>query len=103
MSSFIFTDIKVSTANDLRRQLREIVPNDESSKIFCPNGSSSAVTPLMENKCSDRQAAPSVFGRTNDAVGNSIPGFQDKYRVTSGLDTSYKLEDVGGFPNYYSR
>ncbi len=49
--------------------------NDEGSKIFCPNGASAAVSPLMENKCGDRQALPSVYGRTEDAMGNSIPGF----------------------------
>ena len=49
--------------------------NDEGSKIFCPNGSSAAVSPLMENKCGDRQALPSVYGRTEDNMGNSIPGF----------------------------
>ena len=49
--------------------------NDAGSKIFCPNGPSAAVSPLMENKCGDRQALPSVYGRTEDAMGNSIPGF----------------------------
>lgn len=49
--------------------------NDEGSKIFCPNGASAAVSPLMENKCGDRQALPSVYGRTEDSMGNSIPGF----------------------------
>ena len=49
--------------------------NDEGSKIFCPNGPSAAVSPLMENKCGDRQAMPSVYGRTQDTMGNSIPGF----------------------------
>ena len=29
----------------------------------------------MENKCGDRQALPSVYGRTEDIMGNSIPGF----------------------------
>ena len=38
-------------------------------------GTSSAVSPLMEKKCGDRQALPSVFGRTDDAMGNSVPGF----------------------------
>jgi len=28
----------------------------------------------MENKCGDRLALPSVYGRTQDVVGNSIPG-----------------------------
>ena len=49
--------------------------DDGRSKIFCPNGTSSAVSPLMENKCGDRQALPSVFGRTDDVMGNSVPGF----------------------------
>lgn len=69
-------DIKFSNAAQLRRQLREIAPmNDEGSKLFCPNGPSSAVSPLMENKCGDRQALPSVYGRRDDAMGNSVPGF----------------------------
>ena len=49
--------------------------NSEGSKIFCPNGPSAAVSPLMENKCGDRLALPSVYGRTDDVLGNSIPGF----------------------------
>lgn len=69
-------EIQVKTARDLRAELAEIVPqNSEGSKIFCPNGPSAAVSPLMENKCGDRQAIPSVYGRTEDVVGNSIPGF----------------------------
>lgn len=69
-------EIKFSSASSLRAQLREIAPmNDEGTKIFCPNGPSAAVSPMMENKCSDRQALPSVYGRTDDAMGNSIPGF----------------------------
>jgi hypothetical protein len=70
-------EIKVSTPKDLRRQLKDIAPmNDNSkSKIFCPNGPSALVSPLMENKCGDRLATPSVYGRTEDIVGNSIPGF----------------------------
>lgn len=69
-------EIKYSSASSLRAQLREIAPmNDEGTKIFCPNGTSAAVSPMMENKCSDRQALPSVYGRTQDAMGNSIPGF----------------------------
>ena len=66
----------ISNARQLRAQLREIAPmNDEGSKIFCPNGASAAVSPLMENKCGDRQALPSVYGRADDAMGNSVPGF----------------------------
>mmetsp|Transcript_20916 Transcript_20916/g.34525 ORF Transcript_20916/g.34525 Transcript_20916/m.34525 type:complete len:187 (-) Transcript_20916:123-683(-) len=69
-------EVKFSSASSLRAQLREIAPmNDEGTKIFCPNGPSAAVSPMMENKCSDRQALPSVYGRTDDAMGNSIPGF----------------------------
>ena len=70
------TEVKYSNARQLRQQLREIAPmNDEGSKIFCPNGASAAVSPLMENKCGDRQALPSVYGRADDAMGNSVPGF----------------------------
>lgn len=85
-------EINYKTARDLRRELAEIVPenNDARSKIFCPNGMSSAVSPLMENKCGDRLAIPSVYGRTTDAVGNSIPGFA----------TSTNLNGAGGFPSY---
>ena len=68
-------EITYKTAKDLRAELKEIVPqNAASSKIFCPNGPSAAVSPLMENKCGDRLAIPSVYGRTQDVVGNSIPG-----------------------------
>jgi len=70
-------EVNYSNAQQLRAQLRDIAPmnDDGRSKIFCPNGTSSAVSPLMENKCGDRQALPSVFGRTDDAMGNSVPGF----------------------------
>ncbi|KAL7442795.1 hypothetical protein ACHAXH_006142 [Discostella pseudostelligera] len=69
-------EIKYSNASQLRAQLREIAPmNSEGSTIFCPNGASAAVSPLMENKCGDRQALPSVYGRKDDIMGNSIPGF----------------------------
>jgi hypothetical protein len=75
--------------------------NNEKSKIFCPNGPSSNVDPMMENKCSDRMALPSVYGRTEDIVGNSIPGFSGgKYgSIGSGSSTSLTAE-VGGFPKY---
>jgi len=96
-------DVQVSSARDLRRQLREIAPmNDEGSKIFCPNGPSSAVSPLMENKCSDREAIPSVYGRTQDTVGNSIPGFAGgRYtaNMPAGVSSSVASE-IGGFPSY---
>ena len=102
----IHEEIKYSSSRDLRAQLRDIAPmNSEGSKIFCPNGPSANVSPLMENKCGgtlvwcillhwqhitcrnlshntlfgwssiDRQALPSVYGRNNDIMGNSIPGF----------------------------
>jgi hypothetical protein len=81
--------IEIKTARDLRKQLAEIAPmnNDARSKIFCPNGQTANVSPLMENKCSDRLAIPSVYGRTEDAVGNSIPGFNGG-RYTSGVESS---------------
>lgn len=51
--------INYKSAGDLRKQLREIAPmNTVDSKIFCPNGPSAAVSPLMENKCGDRLAIP---------------------------------------------
>lgn len=71
--------IQYSTAKSLRSQLKEIVPeNSEGSKIFCPNGPTANVSPLMENKCSDELAQPSIYGRTQDVVGNSIPGAYNK-------------------------
>jgi len=93
--------VQVSSARSLRSQLKEIVPmNDESSKIFCPNGPSAAVSPLMENKCGDRQALPSVYGRTDDAMGNSVPGFKGgKYESGFGPST-LSAESVGGYPVY---
>lgn len=94
-------EIKVSTARDLRKQLAEIVPqNSEGSKIFCPNGASAAVSPLMENKCSDTlMALPSVYGRTNDSMGNSIPGYKQGFDWSSGGSSSMSAA-VGGFPKY---
>jgi hypothetical protein len=80
-------EVTYSTARELRSQLRAIVPqnNDGRSKIFCPNGPSAAVSPLMENRCDDvRQALPSVYGRTQDALGNSIPGFAGGFYTSGG-------------------
>ena len=58
-------EVQYSTASSLKAQLREIAPmNADNSRIFCPNGPSAAVSPLMENKCGDRMAMPSVYGRT---------------------------------------
>ncbi len=88
--------IQVSNPKLLRDQLRQIAPmNEERSRIFCPNGPSAAVTPLMENRCSDvRQATPSVFGRSDDVVGNSIPGFSKDWTSSS------MAADPGGLPEY---
>ena len=91
--------VQVSNPKLLRDQLRQIAPmNEERSRIFCPNGPSAAVTPLMENRCSDvRQATPSVFGRSDDVVGNSIPGFSKEW--TSSIYSSSSA-DPGGLPEY---
>jgi len=97
--SLAHLEVQYSTPRSLKSQLREIAPmNNENAKLFCPNGTSSNVSPLMENKCGDRMATPSVFGRTEDIVGNSIPGFNGgKYGV--GGSTSLTAE-AGGFPKY---
>lgn len=88
--------VQYSSAKALRSQLAEIVPaNSEGSRIFCPNGPSSAVSPLMENRCGDRQATASVFGRTDDALGNSIPGFAEGYSFSKAQGA-----DKGGMPDY---
>lgn len=90
-------DVNYKTARDLRAELREIAPmNTEGSKIFCPNGPSAAVSPLMENKCGDRMAIPSVYGRSQDVVGNSIPGFSTARAASEGKS----LDNTGGFPSY---
>eukprot|EP01082_Thalassiosira_pseudonana_P001835 g1448.t1 g1448 contig10:2113800-2114604(+) len=88
-------EIQYSNARQLRSQLREIAPmNDEGSKIFCPNGPSAAVSPLMENKCGDRQALPSVYGRSDDAMGNSIPGFTSAGRGGGGASAAQLRADL---------
>jgi hypothetical protein len=92
-------DIQISTARDLKRQLREIAPENERSEKFCPNGPSSAVSPLMENRCGDRLASASVFGRQEDSVGNSVPGFDKGYKG-GGTGGSLNVGAVGGFPSY---
>jgi hypothetical protein len=90
--------IQVSNPKMLRDQLRAIAPmNDESSFLFCPNGPSAAVSPLMENRCGDRQATPSVFGRSDDVLGNSIPGFSKDWTSTV---SSASAADTGGLPEY---
>lgn len=94
-------DVQISTPKDLRAQLREIAPMNVNDKIFCPNGPSAAVSPLMENKCGERQALPSVYGRSQDVVGNSIPGFTTSGGVYLRGESSSSLSaDVGGFPSY---
>lgn len=95
ISSFNSLEIQYSNARQLRSQLREIAPmNDEGSKIFCPNGPSAAVSPLMENKCGDRQALPSVYGRSDDAMGNSIPGFTSAGRGGGGASAAQLRADL---------
>lgn len=75
--------------------------NTENSKMFCPNGPSAAVSPLMENKCGDRLAMPSVYGRTEDISGNSIPGFDKSYKFASSTGgATSAVAAVGGFPSY---
>lgn len=92
-------EVQYSSARQLRSQLQEIAPmNSASSKIFCPNGPSANVSPLMENKCGDRVATPSVFGRQDDLMGNSIPGFKEGYFSNGG--SSSVSAQVGGFPSY---
>lgn len=93
--------VEYSTAKSLRSQLREIVPaNSEGSKLFCPNGPSSNVSPLMENKCGDALAMPSVYGRTQDTVGNSIPGFSGGRYPSSMVGSGGNVNELGGFPAY---
>mmetsp|Transcript_9948 Transcript_9948/g.12534 ORF Transcript_9948/g.12534 Transcript_9948/m.12534 type:complete len:207 (-) Transcript_9948:194-814(-) len=94
-------DIQYSNARDLRRQLAEVAPmNTAKSKVFCPNGPSAAVSPLMENKCNDQLAMPSVFGRADDVMGNSIPGKNPVINSVAG--TTALSADIGGFPSYSS-
>mmetsp|Transcript_11981 Transcript_11981/g.15624 ORF Transcript_11981/g.15624 Transcript_11981/m.15624 type:complete len:171 (+) Transcript_11981:345-857(+) len=89
-------DVKYSSARDLKSQLREIAPMNAKGEIFCPNGPSANVTPMMENKCGDRLAMPSVYGRTEDIVGNSIPGFSKDYNFGSPTLTGSQTS----FPEY---
>jgi hypothetical protein len=53
----------------------------------------------MENRCSDVQAMPSVFGRTSDVVGNSIPGFSQRPTPRGGA-SGLNPSALGGFPRY---
>jgi len=100
-------EVSYSSARSLRSQLSELVPeNDDSrSKVFCPNGPSSAVSPLMENKCSDTlMAIPSVYGRTEDVVGNSIPGRAKPNtggtKISGSSANLATNPSIGGFPKY---
>jgi hypothetical protein len=94
-------EVKFSTRRQLQAQLQEIAPmNTSASQIFCPNGPSAAVSPLMENKCGDRLAMPSVYGRSNDVMGNSIPGFDKGYAWSPGESSSSMSASLGGFPSY---
>lgn len=92
-------EVQYSSARDLKRQLQEVAPmNVAKSQVFCPNGPSSAVSPLMENKCNDQMAMPSVFGRSDDILGNSIPGATPGY--IGGTSSLRAGADTGGFPAY---
>lgn len=95
--------VQFSSAASLRSQLREIAPmNASERRLFCPNGTPSAVSPLMENKCGDRLAMPSVYGRTEDTMGNSIPGFAGGF-YSAGMSSSAissSMADTGGLPSY---
>ena len=93
-------EIKISSSRDLKAQLAAIAPANAQSQIFCPNGPSAAVTPLMENRCGDRMAIPSVYGRTEDAVGNSIPGFAGGLYLDNQSTSLAASANVGGFPSY---
>eukprot|EP00550_Attheya_septentrionalis_P004540 CAMPEP_0198287340 /NCGR_PEP_ID=MMETSP1449-20131203/6203_1 /TAXON_ID=420275 /ORGANISM="Attheya septentrionalis, Strain CCMP2084" /LENGTH=172 /DNA_ID=CAMNT_0043985287 /DNA_START=178 /DNA_END=696 /DNA_ORIENTATION=+ len=104
-------EVQISSARALRSQLADIAPmNSEGSKLFCPNGEPSNVSPLMENRCGDRQATVSVYGRQQDTVGNSVPGFSGGYypsimsgSSSSSSDSNSNLANspmVGGFPKY---
>jgi hypothetical protein len=97
--------VQFSSAASLRSQLREIAPmNASERRLFCPNGTPSAVSPLMENKCGDRLAMPSVYGRTEDTMGNSIPGFAGGFyssgMTSSAISSSSSMADTGGLPSY---
>lgn len=98
-------EVNYSSAKSLRAQLKEIAPmNTANSKVFCPNGPSSNVSPLMENKCSDALAMPSVYGRTEDTVGNSIPGFAGgRYPSSMVGNTAGGVDSLGGFPAYQKK
>ena len=55
-------EIKYSNSRELRAQLQEIAPmNSEGSKLFCPNGPSANVSPLMENKCGGKAILLCVY------------------------------------------
>ena len=93
--------IKFGTAQSVRQQLAELVPQNKPHSLkFCPNGPTTAVSPLMENKCGDWEAAPSIYGRTEDEVGNSIPGFRKGYVHVVADRDSQRLSDQVGFPSY---
>ena len=97
-SNQYYIEVQYSSVKDLKRQLREVAPmNASKSQIFCPNGQSSVVSPLMENKCNDQLAMPSVFGRSDDIMGNSIPGRSPGYNIGGSSSLS---ADTGGFPAY---
>ena len=94
-------EIKYGTAQSVRKQLAELVPQNKPRSLkFCPNGPTTAVSPLMENKCGDWETPPSIFGRTEDEVGNSIPGFRKGYVHVVADRDSQRLSEQVGFPSY---
>ena len=94
-------EVKITSSRQLKLQLQEIAPmNTEGSRIFCPNGASPNVSPLMENRCGDRLALPSVYGRTEDVLGNSIPGFKEGYAWSPSSSSTSMSASMGGFPAY---
>lgn len=97
-------DIQYSSARSLKAQLQEIAPSNVSSRqLFCPNGATANVSPLMENRCGDKMALPSVYGRTEDTLGNSIPGFAGGfYDSGTGMLSGPGATDTGGLPSYGS-
>ena len=56
---------------------------------------------MMENKCGDRLAMPSVYGRQDDIVGNSIPGFSKDYSF-GGSSGALAGKGEVGFMDYGS-
>lgn len=61
----------------------------------------------MENRCGDRLASVSVYGSTQDVVGNTIPGARSGYqspaqrgKASSLASTTNLASSAGGFLDY---